>query len=97
KLLRNRAQIVVRKAKSDYYLSVFNGSQSFRKVWSRLKHLGLIKDKNNDGRRNTIDLIWDEKFDNSKFYWNYVTPMDITRVFGLMRFCAAQMMSLLNY
>ena len=31
-----------------------------------------------------IDLGWEEEFDDSKFYWNYVTPIDINKAFGLM-------------
>ena len=38
------------------------------------------------GGRSTddIDLEWEKEFDDNKFYWNYVTPMDINKV-SLMR------------
>lgn len=43
KALRNKAQNLIRIAKRDYYLNIFNSSDSASVVWNKLRHLGLIK------------------------------------------------------
>ncbi|KYN35082.1 hypothetical protein ALC56_10551, partial [Trachymyrmex septentrionalis] len=84
KLLQNRMQTAVRKTKSDYYLPVFCGFQFTGEVWNKLRHLDLVKAKTSGRSTGDIDLGWEEEFDDSKFYWNYVTPIDINKAFGLM-------------
>lgn len=46
KALRNHVQYIIRTAKRKYYLSIFNQRDNPNIIWSKLKHLGLIKAKN---------------------------------------------------
>ncbi|KMQ93568.1 reverse transcriptase [Lasius niger] len=43
KVLQNRTQSMIHTAKRAYYLNIFNDSDRPNVVWSRLRHLGLIK------------------------------------------------------
>ncbi|KMQ86405.1 ubiquitin-activating enzyme e1 [Lasius niger] len=43
KVLRIKAQSMIHTTKCDYYLNIFNNSDRANVVWSRLRHLGLIK------------------------------------------------------
>lgn len=45
KTLRNKVQDCVHKAKEDYYNEVFGNLNDAREVWTKLRPLGLIKDK----------------------------------------------------
>ena len=57
KPLRNKVQTAMRKAKSDYYLSTFSGSQSAGEIWSKLRHLGLVKAKSNTAKVFTVSTF----------------------------------------
>ncbi|KMQ88324.1 rna-directed dna polymerase from mobile element jockey-like protein [Lasius niger] len=50
KVLRNRAQNLVRDAKREYYTNKFSKADSARDVWSGLRQLGLIKSRENGKR-----------------------------------------------
>ncbi|XP_011158078.1 uncharacterized protein LOC105194715 [Solenopsis invicta] len=49
KILRNSVQSAVRVAKREYYLSAFVRSSNSNKMWSRLRHLGLVKKRSVNG------------------------------------------------
>lgn len=49
KELRNKAQNLVRSAKSTYYLGIFNNARDARDVWGGLRRLGLIRPRNIGG------------------------------------------------
>lgn len=48
KIMRNQVQAVIRKAKQDYYMSVFSNTKDPSDIWRKLKHLGLIRSKLSD-------------------------------------------------
>ena len=43
KELRRRVKFLIVKAREEYYLSTFNDVREPKRVWSTLRHLGLIK------------------------------------------------------
>ncbi|KMQ81915.1 rna-directed dna polymerase from mobile element jockey-like protein, partial [Lasius niger] len=69
KVLRNRAQSTIRTAKRAYYLNIFNDSDRPNVVWSRLRHLGLIKARDFSA---SLSLSVDEL--NEFFAGNAVAP-----------------------
>ncbi|KMQ84818.1 rna-directed dna polymerase from mobile element jockey-like protein, partial [Lasius niger] len=50
KTKRNHVQNLIRTAKKNYYMTFFCQKDKPALIWSKLKHLGLIKAKNSNGR-----------------------------------------------
>ncbi|XP_011685479.1 PREDICTED: RNA-directed DNA polymerase from mobile element jockey-like [Wasmannia auropunctata] len=58
KTFRNKVQSDIRFAKRAYFLSVFERSDNPNVIWSRLRHLGLVKSKDTDGPlRHSVDEL----------------------------------------
>ncbi|XP_020296234.1 uncharacterized protein LOC109861131 [Pseudomyrmex gracilis] len=57
RVMRNHVQNIVRTAKKEYYLSVFNQRDNPNLIWSRLRHLGLIKAKSTKPLVCNVDEI----------------------------------------
>lgn len=58
KVLRNKAQSMVRSAKRNFYLNAFQKTDNANQTWNRLRHLGLIKPKAvGDGLAHSVEEL----------------------------------------
>ncbi|KAL6420426.1 hypothetical protein ACFW04_014433 [Cataglyphis niger] len=76
KMLRNRAQNLVRSAKREYYVNTFNREGRAFEVWGRLRHLGLTKARDTGGRlSHSVEEL-------NAFFGHNALPLELCNIAG---------------